>query len=258
MPTNIDLNVDVHSVAQYYLSALAGIVEINSLGPESSFSVQSQSVYLGAFVPELAETGSLASLGLIQSGTGGLVNIEASGASPSVSLVVNLLENPDCISNLILNAEGFMVNYGLPGVGGFISINSSNVAIFMGDPSAGSSFVMTPDSITLKVGQATMTLTAEVLVTNAPAVNTVCDPTSVLINAEGITEVVGETVREMNEEGHTLTAAETEMNVGVEGLEAEVPTHTLEADGSLETNTALFSLSADGMQTMEAPISMQE
>jgi hypothetical protein len=117
---------------------------------------------------------------------------------------------------------------------------------------------MTPESITFKVGETQMTMTAEGIVTTAPSVEVNCDDTNVVISPEGITEEVGEVTREMTAEGHNLTAAEVEMNVGVEGVTAEGPISTSEFEGSTELNTAMFTQVMDGMLSVDAPITMVE
>ena len=130
--------------------------------------------------------------------------------------------------------------------------------ISCGEYGVGSSITMTPISITFKVGETLMTMTAEGIVTTAPSVEINCEDTNVLISPEGITEEVGEVTREMTMEGHNFTAAEVEMNVGVAGFTAEGPTSTSEFEGSTELNTATLTQAIDALISLDAPIPMVE
>jgi|688.fasta_scaffold209182_3 hypothetical protein len=257
MPTNMNLNSEFHSVAEYYVSALAGLIQIRSVGLNSSTVVAGQSVELSAFTEELEETGSSASVFLEQAESGGVVNISAGGTNPSIALNSSSMEG-GIYSGMGIGADGILLAYGIPGLGGAIAMGEGSMVLTFGEPSAGSSITMTPESITFKVGETQMTMTAEGIVTTAPSVEVNCDDTNVVISPEGITEEVGEVTREMTAEGHNLTAAEVEMNVGVEGVTAEGPISTSEFEGSTELNTAMFTQVMDGMLSVDAPITMVE
>ena len=257
MPINMNLNSEFHSVAEFYVSALAGLVQVRSVGLDSMVQVGGQSVELSAFTEELEETGSSASVFLEQAESGGVLNLSAAGANPSISLDASPMEG-EIYSGMGIGSEGIMLAYGIPGLGGTIVMGEGSMMLAFGDPAVGSSITMTPESITFKVGETQMTMTAEGIVTTAPSVEINCDDTNVVISPEGITEEVGEVTREMTAEGHNLTAAEVEMNVGVEGVTAEGPISTSEFEGSTELNTAMFTQVMDGMLSVDAPITMVE
>jgi len=257
MPINLNLNSEFHSVAEFYVSALAGLVQVRSVGLDSVVQLGGQSIELSAFTEELEETGSSASIFLEQAESGGVVNLSAGGSNPSIALNASPLEG-ELYSGMGIGADGVLISYGIPGLGGAIAMGEGSMVLTFGDPSVGSSITMTPESITFKVGETQMTMTAEGIVTTAQSVEINCDDTNVVISPEGITEEVGEVTREMTAEGHNLTAAEVEMNVGVEGVTAEGPTSTSEFEGSTELNTAMLTQALDGMLSVDAPITMVE
>ena len=257
MPVNLNLNSEYHSVAEFYVSALAGLIQIRSVGLDSSVEIGGQSVELSAFTMELEETGSSASVFLEQAETGGVLKFSASGANPSISLDASPLEG-GIYSGMGIGADGVLLAYGIPGLGGCIAMGEGAMVVTFGDPSVGSSITMTPESITFKVGETQMTMTAEGIITTAPSVEINCEDTNVLISPEGITEEVGEVTREMTMEGHNFTAAEVEMNVGVAGFTAEGPTSTSEFEGSTELNTATLTQAIDALISLDAPITMVE
>jgi len=253
----MNLNSEFHSVAEYYVCALAGLAQIKAIGEESCLDLQAQNVSINAFTSELEETGANANLLLQQTESGGLVEISANGASPAVSINASPSEG-ELFSGLTVNAEGVYLSYGIPGIGGVISMNQAELMISCGEYGVGSSITMTPESITFKVGETQMTMTAEGIVTTAPSVEVNCEDTNVAISPAGITEEVGEVTRVMTAEGHNLAAAEVEMNVGVEGVTAESPTSTSEFEGTTEVNTATLTQAIDGMISVDAPITMVE
>lgn len=120
-------------------------------------------------------------------------------------------------------------------LGSLIEMTPEYVKISVGPPELGTSITMTDESITLAVAEVTMTLTAE-----------------------GITEDVAEVSREVTPEGHNFTAGETELNVGVEGLVAEVPTSEEEVDGGTVVNETLASQSTDAAKEEDAGIIITE
>ena len=115
-----------------------------------------------------------------------------------------------------------------------------------GAEGVGASIVMTPESITFKVGETAMVMTAEGIVTE-------CGGTLIEVSAEGINEEVGDITREMNVEGHTFTAAETVFSVGTGGLDFEAVTFNGEIESSQEVNA---SVNNSTYQTVESEASM--
>ncbi len=103
----------------------------------------------------------------------------------------------------------------------------------VGAPGVGASIIMTPESITFKVAETSLTL-----------------------SPEGIIEDVAEVTREVTVEGHNFTAAETEMNIGVEGFVMEGPSVEGEFEGGTVTNETLGECLSDAMKSMEAGITM--
>lgn len=103
----------------------------------------------------------------------------------------------------------------------------------VGEPGAGASITMTPESITFRVAETTLT-----------------------ISPEGIVEDVAEVTREVSAEGHNLTAAETEMNIGVQGVTREGPTDSNEVEGGTVENETLGSHTTDGIKNEDAGVSM--
>ncbi|MGE3805441.1 MAG: hypothetical protein AB7K24_12270, partial [Gemmataceae bacterium] len=75
---------------------------------------------------------------------------------------------------------------------------------------------------------------------------------------EGIVEEVAEASREVTAEGHNFTAAETELNVGVEGLSAALPTQEEEVEGGVEINETLSALTTEAAKEEDAGIIMTE
>lgn len=124
---------------------------------------------------------------------------------------------------------------GPPLEGAVISMMAEEISLSVGAPGTGSSIVMTPESVTIKVAEVTFTITPE-----------------------GITEDVAEVTREMTAEGHNLTAAETEFNVGVQGESKEGPTKTEEVEGGAVENETLTSNTTDAAKNDDAGIMIAE
>ena len=257
MGLNLNLNPVSQTVAQYFVSAMAGQVQIDSIGLASTLGLKAQTVNITGFTDFLAETGSLATLFLDQSPTGGVINLSAAGVAPGISLDSSPMEG-DIVSSMAVNSAGIAMCYGIPGLGGSIGMGESSMILSMGPPDVGATIILTPTSITFQVGETIMTLTAAGIVTTAPVVEINCDDTNLILSAEGITEEVGEVTREVTAEGHNFTAGEVELNVGVEGMMAEAPTNTAEFEGTSEMNSALITEAADAMLSVEASISMVE
>ena len=257
MGLSVNLNPVSQTVAQYFVSAMAGQVQIDSIGLDSTLGLKAQAVNITGFTEFLEETGSLASLFLEQSPTGGVINLSAAGVAPGISFDSSPLEG-GIVSNIALNSAGIAMFYGEPGLGGTIGIGEGSMVFSMGPPDGGASIILTPDSITFQVGETIMTITAEGIVTTAPTVEINCDDTNLVYSAEGITEEVGEVTREVTAEGHNFTAGEVELNVGVEGLMAEAPTSTEEFEATAELNSALITEAVDAMLSVDSAITMVE
>jgi hypothetical protein len=104
----------------------------------------------------------------------------------------------------------------------------------VGEPGAGSSITMTPESITFKVAETTLT-----------------------ISPGGIVEDVAEVTREVSAEGHNFSAAETEFNIGVQGVTREGPTDANEVEGGTLENETLGSHTTDALKNEDAGIAME-
>lgn len=124
---------------------------------------------------------------------------------------------------------------GVPEEGPTIEMTPETLTMSVGVTGVGASLIMTAESITLKVGTVSLTLTAE-----------------------GILETADEVTREVTAEGHNLTAAETELNVGVSGITAEVPTKEEETEGTATINETIGTHVTDATKTEDAGIIMTE
>jgi len=257
MGQSVNLNPVSQTVAQYFVSAMAGLVQIDSHGLASSLGLKAQSINITGFTEFLEETGSLATLFLEQSPTGGVINLSAAGVAPGISFDSSPLEG-DIVSNIALNSAGIAMFYGAPGLGSSISMGEASMVFSMGPPDGGASIILTAESITFQVGETIMTITAEGIVTTAPTVEINCDDTNLVYSAEGITEEVGEVTREVTAEGHNFTAGEVELNVGVEGVVTEGPSNTGEFEGSSEVNSVMIAEVADAMLSIDSAVMMVE
>ncbi len=246
---NVNLNPVRQTVAQYFVSAMAGLVQIDSIGFASTLGLKAQSVNITGFTDVLAETGSLATLFLEQSPTGGVINLSAAGVAPGISLNSSPLEG-GIGSNIAVNSNGIELFYGIPGLGGSIAMGMESIELSVGPADVGAAIILTPKSITFQVGETKMTLTALGIVTSAPGLEIRCEV--------GILEKVGEVTREVTVEGHNFTAGEVELNVGVEGIATEGPTNTGEFEGSSEVNSAMITEVADAMLSIDSAVMMVE
>ena len=114
--------------------------------------------------------------------------------------------------------------------------------------------IVTPESIIFKVGETTMTITAEGILMVAPAVEVSCEDTNVLINSAGISEEVAEITREVSAEGHNMMAAEVEVNIGVSGITDEAPMATMEFEATTEINSPMIDEIADAILSIDAAV----
>lgn len=237
---------DIYNVSEFLVTAFDGNVNITSTGESAVLSLNSPSISLNS---------EQALVQVLDGEEGGSVYLNASGSNASVSMGTPT-EGINSVATV--TPKGILLAYGPPDIAAMVQLLDSALILSMGPEGTGGMITLTPESITFKVGETQMTMTAEGIVTTAPSVEINCDDTNVVISPEGITEEVGEVTREMSAEGHNLTAAEVEMNVGVEGVTAEGPTSTSEFEGSTELNTAMLTQAMDGMLSVDAPITMVE
>ena len=245
----LNLNPVSQTVSQYFVSAMTGLVQIDSIGLASTLGLKAQSVSITGFTEFLAETGSLATLFLNQSPTGGVINLSTAGIAPGISLDSSPLEG-GILSNIAVNSAGIGMFYGIPGLGGSIGMGMESIELSVGPADKRASIILTPLAIIFKIGETQMTLTALGMVTSAPGVEIKCDV--------GILEKVGAVTRAVTVEGHNFTAGEVELNVGVEGIATEGPTNTGEFEGSSEVNSAMITEVADAMLSIDSAVMMVE
>ncbi|MCY2950264.1 MAG: hypothetical protein NTZ71_19005 [Planctomycetota bacterium] len=186
------------------------------------------------------------------------ISLSTTGINSSeISLVANATGNP-LGGSIVANTGGVNISYGIKGNEGIASITNKAINLSVGVPDVGPSITITPESIIFRVGEATMTMTAQGIFMVAPAVGVACGQTNIVINEIGIVEQIGENSRILNDEGHSLSAAETELNVGVEGLVSEAPTMAVEFEASSELSATENSITGDAMLSLEAAIIMSE
>jgi hypothetical protein len=186
------------------------------------------------------------------------ISLSTTGINSSeISLVANATGNP-LGGSIVANTGGVLISYGIKGNEGIASITNKAINLSVGVPDVGPSITITPESIIFRVGEATMTMTAQGIFMVAPAVGVACGQTNIVINEIGIVEQIGENSRILNDEGHSLSAAETELNVGVEGLVSEAPTMAVEFEASSELSATENSITGDAMLSLEAAITMSE
>ena len=237
---------DIYNVSEFLVTAFDGNVNITSTGESAVLSLNS---------PNISLNSEQAMVQVLSGEEGGSVYLNASGSNASVSMGTPI-EGINSVATV--TPKGILLAYGPPDIAAMVQLMDSALILSIGPEATGGMITLTPESITFKVGETQMTMTAEGIVTTAPSVEVNCDDTNVVISPEGITEEVGEVTREMTAEGHNLTAAEVEMNVGVQGVTAEGPTSTSEFEGSTELNTAMLTQAMDGMLSVDAPITMVE
>ena len=186
------------------------------------------------------------------------ISLSTTGINSSeISIVANATGNP-LGGSIVANTGGVNISYGTAGNEGIASITNKAINLSVGVPDVGPSITITPESIIFRVGEATMTMTAQGIFMVAPAVGVACGQTNIVINEIGIVEQIGENSRILNDEGHSLSAAETELNVGVEGVVSEAPTMAVEFEASSELSATENSITGDAMLSLEAAITMSE
>lgn len=186
------------------------------------------------------------------------ISLKTNGINSSkISLVVSATA-PPLGASIITSTDGVNISHGITGDAGLATITNKAINLSVGVPDVGPSITITPESIIFRVGEATMTMTAQGIFMVAPAVGVACGQTNIVINEIGIVEQIGENARILNDEGHSLSAAETELNVGVEGLVSEAPTMAVEFEASSELSATENSITGDAMLSLEAAITMSE
>lgn len=235
MSYELNENNDIQRSRQINLCATDGFVNIDSLGDKGAVAVNANSINLNA-------RGSF--LNLNQSDSGGGISLTTNGDDASI-----LLSTPTSGNNalLTLTPAGFLLAFGPTASPGTIQVQEGEMALSMGPPGLGSLLTLTPESITLKVGMATLTLTAEGLSTSVGS-------TTVEVGPTGVSEAAGAVTRELGPSGHTLEAGESTLEVGMSGLAASGPTGSLAFHASSEVSGAMATESADGVLNLQGPM----
>ena len=235
MSYELNENNDIQRSRQINLCSTDGFVNIDSLGNKGAVAVNANSINLNA-------RGSF--LNLNQTDSGGGISLTTNGDDASI-----LLSTPTSGNNalLTLTPAGFLLAFGPTASPGTIQVQDGEMALSMGLPGLGSLLTLTPESITLKVGMATLTLTAEGLSTSVGS-------TSVEVGPTGVSEAAGAVTRELGPSGHTLEAGESTLEVGMSGLAASGPTGALAFDASSEVSGAMATESADGVLNLQGPM----
>ena len=235
MSYELNENNDIQRSRQINLCSTDGFVNIDSLGNKGAVAVNANSINLNA-------RGSF--LNLNQTDSGGGISLTTNGDDASI-----LLSTPTSGNNalLTLTPAGFLLAFGPTASPGTIQVQDGEMALSMGLPGLGSLLTLTPESITLKVGMATLTLTAEGLSTSVGS-------TTVEVGPTGVSEAAGAVTRELGPSGHTLEAGESTLEVGMSGLAASGPTGALAFDASSEVSVAMATESADGVLNLQGPM----
>jgi len=235
MSYELNENNDIQRSRQINLCSTDGFVNIDSLGNKGAVAVNANSINLNA-------RGSF--LNLNQTDSGGGISLTTNGDDASI-----LLSTPTSGNNalLTLTPAGFLLAFGPTASPGTIQVQDGEMALSMGLPGLGSLLTLTPESITLKVGMATLTLTAEGLSTSVGS-------TSVEVGPTGVSEAAGAVTRELGPSGHTLEAGESTLEVAMSGLAASGPTGSLAFDASSEVSGAMATESADGVLNLQGPM----
>lgn len=121
------------------------------------------------------------------------------------------------------------------------------VAMTCGPSFEGPNLLMSPETITLRVGASSIVLTAD-------SITLMVGEATYTLTSEGLVEEMGEVTREMTFEGHNLQAGEAEFNLGLEGEAKEGPTETSEAEGGHVQNQTLASDTTDAMKNEDPGI----
>ena len=225
----------VHLCSQFQVNAADGVVDISSMGPAGSLKLSGNLLQLNS--PKcFFSMDSREESGFIQLST-------AVGAPESaITLVANGEVNA---AQCTVSPQGILLMYGAPEALGYIQVADGEMIMGMGPSASGSMIALTPESITLKVGETTLTLTADGIISTSGA-------TTVAVTPEGVTEESGAVSRELGMEGHTLEAGESVLELGMSGLTATGPSGSLAFDASAEVTSAMLSESGDAMLSQEA------
>jgi len=237
---------EIHSPNEHIVSASNGNISLTSLGIDSVLSLTSQSIIMNT---------SNAFLNCAYGVAGGTISLSASGEESCIDIST---PSAGVFASISVTPKGISILSGVDASPCAINMCAESLNLQMGPSGTGSLITMTPESITFKVGETIMTMTAEGIVTTTPSVEVNCEDTNIIISAEGITEEVGENTREVTAEGHNFTAAETELNIGVSGITAESPMGTMEFEATAEINSAMITEAADAMLSIDSGISMVE
>jgi hypothetical protein len=181
---------------------------------------------------DLVLTSTFGDAKLIASDSGG--NVIVSGGS-SVALdsgpaALWLTSSSPVSGSVILEA----------GTGGTVTVTT-------GPAFEGPALIMSPETITLRVGASSIVLTPD-------SISLIVGEATYTLTSEGIVEEMGEVTREMTFEGHNLTAGETEWNLGLEGEAKEGPVEASEVEGGSADNQTLDSNTTDAMKNEDAGI----
>ncbi len=273
MALTLNLVPESVTVATYSLSAKAGLIDIKSDGLESTLGLCAETVTITGFsgvppVPPLPPLPPLpppiAILTLAQRETGALIDLSAKGEAPGITLKSTATNGK--MSTIAVDHLGINITSIFGGLLGSISIKPAEMTLSIGPADDGAAILLTPKSITFKVGKTTMALTPLGIVTSAPAVAIKCDDLvekvgdGVIreVSGEGIVEIVGEVTREVTAEGHLFTAAEVVVNVGVAGLDTEGATKTSEVEGPSVLDTSLLTVVVEADLSITTPITTVE
>ena len=225
----------VQLCTQFEVNACEGFVDISSTGEDSILSLSGNSI-------QNSSTNCFLSLNS-KANAGNIILATAVDASDSsIQLVANGSANA---SQCSVSPQGILLMYGPPMALGSIQLLDGKMLLGMGNPVTGSQIAMTPDSITLKVGLTTFTLTANGMVASSGA-------TQVAISPEGVTEEMGVVSRQLGAAGHTLTAAEASVAVGMSGVTIQGPIGSLAFDAKAQLSGVMVVGSGDAMLTQKA------
>ncbi len=221
--------------SQVFLTATDGFFSVSSLGENANFSVASQNINLN---------GQGAFINLLSGENGNGINLSAGADEGCIQLNT---PGSGFGTFLAMTPTGMVLSNGMATAPGSIQLGNGQIVLSLGNPLTGSMLTMTPDSITLKVGTATLTLTAEGLSTSV-------GDTLVEVGPSGVCESSGPISRELGPAGHTLEAGEASLEVGMSGLAVSGPTGSLAFDATGQLSSAMATESADGMLNLQGPM----
>ena len=228
-------SIESISAREIQLRSTGGCVSIKSLGDNAVTDIDSDVINLSA---------DRAYLGLLATDGGGGISLLTQGDESCIQLNT---PGGGAGTQLILTPKGFILSRGpLEGMG-IVEVQPGQLNLSMGNLLSNSILSLKPDSITLKVGPATLTLTAQGLSTSVGS-------TTVEVGPSGVSEAAGSVSRELGPAGHTLAAGEASLAVGMAGLDVAGPTGTLAFDASGKFSGALGTVSAEAMLNLKGPM----